>query len=154
MASWRSAYDGLVANELLDSMSVERGTGVWDSEIGRAAQDGSEFRVWVAERDGAVIGFASTGPSGDDDAPPGTAEIFTIYVDPGAVGTGAGRALFVQATDDFRRRGFRGASLWVLGSNEPTRRFYEAGGWRADGAVKTATFRDWPLEVARYTISF
>jgi len=134
-------------------LSVERGTAIWRDDIARAEQEGSESRVWVAARGGTVVGFAGTGPTGDDDLPPRTAEIFTIYVDPSAIGTGAGRALFVHATDDFRRRGFRQASLWVLASNEPTRRFYEAGGWQADGSIKTHTFGEWPLEVARYRVS-
>ncbi len=154
VGSWRDAYRGLVPDALLAALSVERRTAFWRDEIIRADADGSGFRVWVAERGRTLIGFASTGPTGDDDAPPGTPEIFTIYVDPANVGTGAGRALFVHATEDFRRRGFPRASLWVLASNERTRRFYEAGGWRADGSVKTETFGEWPLEVARYTITF
>jgi len=32
--------------------------------------------------------------------------------------------------------GFGQVILWVLDSNARARRFYEAGGWRADGAVK------------------
>jgi L-amino acid N-acyltransferase YncA len=153
VGSWRDAYTGLVPDGLLAALSVERRTTMWTNAIARAAEEESEERVWVAERDGIVIGFASTGPTGDDDAPPGTAEIFTIYVEPDVVGTGAGRALFVHANDDFRRRGFRQASLWVLASNERTRRFYEAGGWRPDGSVKAEAFGDWSLDVARYRVS-
>jgi ribosomal protein S18 acetylase RimI-like enzyme len=93
------------------------------------------------------------GPTTDDDAVEATAEIFTIYIEPDAVGTGAGRALFVHATDDFRRRGFAHATLWVLASNTRTRRFYEAGGWRFDGSTKSELFGEWPLDLARYRIS-
>jgi hypothetical protein len=37
--------------------------------------------------------------------------------------------------DDLRGRGFRTATLWVLETNERTRRFYEIAGWKPDGTT-------------------
>ncbi len=45
-------------------------------------------RMWVAERDGAVVGFCEVAP----------AEIAALFVDPSAAGTGIGRALLAHAT--------------------------------------------------------
>jgi ribosomal protein S18 acetylase RimI-like enzyme len=39
--------------------------------------------------------------------------------------------------EDLRGRGFRTATLWVLESNDRTRRFYEKAGWKPDGATTT-----------------
>lgn len=52
-------------------------------------------------------------------------------------GRGVGRALMVAAARTMRAQGFREATLWVLATNARTRRFYQAAGWRADGATRT-----------------
>jgi hypothetical protein len=41
-------------------------------------------------------------------------------------------------------------ALWVLETNTRARRFYESGGWRADGSSKTANSRGFPLVEVRY----
>jgi hypothetical protein len=48
-----------------------------------------------------------------------------------------------------RARGYRSATLWVFAGNEQGRRFYEAMGYRADGATKILT-PGAPLEAVRY----
>src|SRR5262245_30509261 len=57
------------------------------------AQVPSEYRWWVAEQRGQVVGFASTWMSADGDAVPLTAEVLALYLAPGGVGQGVGRAL-------------------------------------------------------------
>ncbi len=151
VGSWRAAYRGMVPDALLESLSIERLTGRWRQDIA-SLEAGSEARVWVAERDGRLVGFASTGSSRDEDATDQTAQLITLYVHPDAMGGGAGQALLDHATDDLRTRGYAEATLWVLASNNRTRRFYERSGWRHDGTVKTEPFGEWPLEVARYRI--
>ncbi len=76
-----------------------------------------------------------TGTSEDADADPKTGEVYAIYLEPGRLGTGVGRVLFAHAVDDLRERGFNVATLWVLETNERTRRFYEIAGWKPDGTV-------------------
>jgi GNAT superfamily N-acetyltransferase len=89
----------------------------------------------VAEDERGAAGFAVTGPSQDADADPKTGEVYAIYLEPDRVGTGVGRELFAHAVGDLRARGFRTATLWVLETNEPARRFYEIAGWKPDGTV-------------------
>ena len=91
--------------------------------------------MWVAERDGRVVGFCNTAPARDGE--PGTAELLTLDVELDVVGTGVGAALMNHAVADTRARGYRSAVLWVLEANERGRRFYEKGAWRPDGAAKT-----------------
>ena len=49
-----------------------------------------------------------------------------------------------------RDDGFREATLWVLDDNSLGRHFYEAGGWRPDGAVKEGHFLETRVLEVRY----
>jgi GNAT superfamily N-acetyltransferase len=131
--AWRWAYASLLSRSFLDELSVERRFEGWRD---RLAEQG-ELRTWVAELDGWIVGFASTGPTEDEDVEPGTMELFTLYLVRDVLGTGVGRSLFERAVDDLRERGFTRGTLWVLEANELGRRFYEKAGWEPDGAVTT-----------------
>ncbi len=147
--SWRAAYRGQIPDETLDRMSVEDREATWREWL---RDPRPEQRAWVAEDGGRVVGFSSTAPTEDADAAPGAAEVYTIYLEPEAFGQGIGRALFAQAVDDLRDRGFRAATLWVLETNERARRFYEAAGWRPDGAVTTERIDCSNLPTVRYRV--
>ena len=146
--SWRAAYRGIVPDEILAGLSVERRAAGWRETIESAPDD----RVWVVERDDRVIGFAATGPARDDDAVAGSGEVMAIYLDPAAWSTGLGRRLFAAAVEDLGRRGFGPLVLWVLTENARGRRFYEAAGWRADGTSRTLDFGGTPVEEIRYVL--
>lgn len=150
--SWQWAYRGQLPDDYLDRMpdSLERRI-----EARRAALTNlpPEHRWWVAEQAGQIMGFAVTEPSRDADAPPSTGEVSMIYLEQEAAGKGIGRALFAHAVEDLRQRGYTQAMLWVLETNSRARRFYEAAGFRADGASKT---EEWPgvlLHEVRYRIA-
>ena len=78
---------------------------------------------------GEVLGFASAGPSRDEDAPCAW-ELYAVNVVSAAYGTGLGRALLSAATGD------RPNHLWVLVDNPRARTFYAKEGYLADGAQK------------------
>jgi len=130
--AWQSAYRGQLTDDYLDELSVQDRADQWRGSL---AQQRESWRTWVAEDEGRVIGWATTGPSEDADADEQTAELYAIYLEPDRVGTGVGRSLFEQAVGDLRERGFRVATLWVLETNEQARRFYEVAGWKPDGTV-------------------
>jgi GNAT superfamily N-acetyltransferase len=79
-----------------------------------AGWDLSVFSVWVADRDGELLGYARFDDVWLDD----------LYVDPAAQGTGVGSALL----DLVKAQRPSGFCLWVFESNTPARRFYEAHG--------------------------
>lgn len=151
VADWRWAYRGLVPDELLDSLSIERREEMWRGGLERGL---AGWALFVAEREGKVLGFVGCGPSGDDDAEDATGEVYAIYLQPEAVGTGVGRELLARATEHLRAFGFRRATLWVLSNNARTRRFYEIAGWRADGTEKTQDWDGHQLHEVRYRIDF
>ncbi len=150
VASWRHAYRGLLPDDYLERLSVD------DREAQRLAwfaDPRSSSGVLVAEDDaGRVVGFATFGPSRDDDAPMGTGEVPAIYVDPAEVGTGIGRQLIEETAAALREAGFTRATLWVLEENASARRFYEKVGWTWDGAVSTHDFDCANEPVVRYAV--
>lgn len=106
--------------------------------------------VWLVELGEGSVGFASFGPSRDEDAAPDTGELYAIYLAPEAWGKGAGRALLVRAEHELLATGFRAATLWVLEGNDRARRFYEAGGWGPDGRDQELTIGGVSLLELRY----
>jgi GNAT superfamily N-acetyltransferase len=129
--SWQAAYRGLIDDEFLDRLrSEDRAAGYrFDGA------DPTTPHTVVAEADGEIWGFAATGPCRDEDAPH-AGELYALYVDPPRWRTGTGRLLLDHATARFREGGFAEAILWVLRGNEGAERFYEAAGWRRDGAER------------------
>ena len=145
VASWRWAYWGQLPDETLDALDVAEREARW-----REAIADSSTNVIVAVVDGAIVGFVSAGPTDDDDASPGTAELYAIYLEERAAGQGVGRALLERAVDGMRTAGFSQASLWVLDSNERGRRFYEQAGWAWDGKRSSHQVQCSNMPVVRY----
>jgi GNAT superfamily N-acetyltransferase len=148
VASWRAAYVGIVPQPILDRLSVDRRQAFWE----RRLADPGETRTFVAVREGRIVGFAGTGRPADPEHGPDTAELETIYLLPDAWRSGLGRLLMARAIDELAGPGFSSAILWVLTDNVRGRRFYEALGWRADGAVKMLDFDGMPVEEMRYRL--
>jgi GNAT superfamily N-acetyltransferase len=125
--SWQAAYRHVFPPADLDAVPVDPAR--WR---GRLETPPSGWTTFVAENAAIVVGFASVGPSRDED---GIGELFAIYVDPDAWSTGAGRALIERAEDQLRDE-YDTAMLWVLEDNPRARTFYERAGWAADGDWK------------------
>jgi GNAT superfamily N-acetyltransferase len=132
--SWRAAYAHVYPAAYLAGLSVDERRRLWT----RVLSDGG-YDVFVAERDGRVTGFASVGPTEDDDRSALRGELFALYVEPSAWGLGLGRALLARAEQALREAGFDEATLWVLEDNPLARDVYAAAGWKADGGRKLVT---------------
>lgn len=147
--SWRWAYRGLLPDDFLDGMPATLDRRA-DAHEHRLSNETPEERTWVAEQEGKIVGFATTGPSRDPDAPARTGEVGAIYLRREAAGKGIGHALFTHAVDDLWRRGYERATLWVLESNTRARTFYEAAGWATDGTSKVEERPGARLHEVRY----
>jgi ribosomal protein S18 acetylase RimI-like enzyme len=131
---WRAAYRGLVPDTLLAGLSVERREHAWRGLI--AAARGASVTL-VGEVEGGIAGFCSVvAPTRDEDAPPWTAEIAAIYVEPMRWRRGVGAALLEQALADLASDDWRRTTLWVLALNDPAVAFYRRFGFAPDGASK------------------
>jgi ribosomal protein S18 acetylase RimI-like enzyme len=148
--SWHAAYAGLMPAAVLDAFTFEARAPRWQAILTR---DAPEQRTLVITSGGLVAGFASTGPSRDEGAAPGVAELYALYLAPGSWGRGLGRTLFAAALEGLREQGYASVTLWVLDGNARARRFYEAAGMRADGAVKIEIEEGAELPHVRYRTS-
>jgi ribosomal protein S18 acetylase RimI-like enzyme len=129
--TWQVAYRGLVADELLDRLSVAQREAVWRETLAGEQPPA----VLVATSDGVVVGFcAVAAPSRDGDADERVAEIEAIYVDPDLWRAGVGRALMKSALADLRAAEWHAVTLWVLAENHQARDFYAHFGFEPDGA--------------------
>jgi ribosomal protein S18 acetylase RimI-like enzyme len=147
--SWQGAYRGLLPQPYLDGLDPAQRVGRWERLLAEAGV--GRTGVLVAEDGGALLGFASYSPSRDRDANPGrVGEVSAIYLLPNAWGQGVGRRLMDAALAGLAEAGFAQVTLWVLDSNVRARRFYEAGGWSADGAVQLDESRGFPITQVRY----
>jgi GNAT superfamily N-acetyltransferase len=144
--TWRAAYTGLMPEEAISAFDVPTRQAMWREGLAREPRPGSA--TFVAERDRAVVGFATVGAARGETA--GVGELYAIYVDAASWGTGVGRALIEAAEASLRESGFREAVLWVLEGNERAERFYRAGAWEADGGRKLDTFAGPPVPELRY----
>ncbi len=148
--SWQSAYRGKMPQDYLDGLDPAVRAQTWRRIT--AETEPSRGGVLAAVADGGgIIGFASFGPSRDHDTEPRrTGEVFAIYVDPDAWGTGTGRQLMAGAAAELARLGYTDAILWVLDTNDRARRFYALAGWAEDGASKTDASRGFDITKVRY----
>jgi ribosomal protein S18 acetylase RimI-like enzyme len=146
--SWQTAYRGLVPQSILDGLSIERRSEFWS----RRLLEPGEARTWLGEQDGEIVGFVATARPSDPELPPGTAEVESIYLLAQSRGLGLGRLLLNTATRDLVERGFGSAILWVFRANDRARSFYEAAGWRPDGAAQLLDFDGTAIEEIRYGI--
>lgn len=148
VTSWRAAYRGLLPQQHLDDLDVVRRTEVWSRLL---IDQGSRSRTFVAESSDGIVGFVSASETRDKDVDPlVTGEIPAIYLHPDVWGTGAGRLLLGLARAWLVEAGLRSATVWVLEGNSRARAFYEADGWRTDGAVKHDESRGFPVIEVRY----
>ncbi|MET0329198.1 MAG: GNAT family N-acetyltransferase [Luteimonas sp.] len=123
VGAWQAAYRGIFPADFLASLSVEKRVKAWE---GMLAGPRPGEHTWVAERDGAVVGWIQV-----VDGPGESFELQALYVAPDRWRGGVGRALWHTAIASVQRNGARTAWLWVLAGNTPAIAFYEQAGFVA-----------------------
>lgn len=144
VAVWRSAYRGLMPDDLLASLSIEQRTDRWQHAIPYAA-----VGTFVAIVDGELVGFSSAGRNRSEEGDT-VGELYTIYVLEEAAGKGIGTKLVSAAETWMIERGYTDALLWVLAANANARAFYASRGWLDDHFDKTEVVWGAAIVEARY----
>lgn len=135
VASWRTAYRGLMPDEVLAGLSVPELERVWS---GRFTGRPPRTSVVVATVGRRLVGFASSGPPlvPTDRADPAVGDLYALYLDPDHWGRGIGTLLHAAALDRLGAHGFTRAGLWVLDGNQRALRFYQRTGWTDTGRTR------------------
>ena len=125
--AWQEAYPGLVDQNYLDKMSLEK-----CEEIAYRWLD----NILVAKDSGRVIGFVGYGKCRNEDLTD-AGEVFAIYVLKEYYGKGVGKALMDAALNLLRD--YSQIAVWVLEGNKRAIKFYEKCGFRSDGKTEEIT---------------
>ncbi|MER7071392.1 GNAT family N-acetyltransferase [Terrabacter sp. NPDC000476] len=123
MAVWREAYADVMPADYLAGLSDERCAAGWRRRVDAA---GEARTLVVVGPDGGIAGFASAGPSRDDDAPTQW-ELHAINLTAAARGTGVADRLLDELLGD------RESSLWVVEANARAVAFYARRGFVDEG---------------------
>ncbi len=116
--TWQATYRGIIPDEYLDSLTLEKSIGFWERIFSNTERPGAEFVALDAEE---LIGFISGGPARN--LPGLEGEIYALYLLPDFHGRGIGRSLMEQMVTWLRSNGLHTYGVWVLTDN-PTRTFY------------------------------
>ena len=148
--AWQSAYAGLVADEDLAALSVEKRQAMW-----REAIEFAEPQVLVVTNAAKqMAGFIGFDRSRDPKSKSTTGELWAHYVLPEFVGQGAGLALWDAARDACEDEGFTEVTAWVFVRNERGLAFYDAAGFKRDmKTLRTTPVGSTRLEEVRVKFS-
>ena len=142
--SWEAAYSDFVPAEYLAQRRPNR-LEKWQGYLVSGL-----YEYYVPVLDGKVVGFLSLRPPDEhENLPDCYYEVAAIYLDPSVYRQGIGRQLMAFAEEQARALGKTALMLWVFEDNAPSRRFYEACGFRHDGASEIHEYGR-PLRVLRY----
>jgi len=108
--------------------------------------------VVVAEDSEGILGYVTAGASRDPDVLGSVGEIWTLFVEPHAIGRGVGKRLLQAGLAHLREAGLGEVMLWSFLDNERANSFYERGGFHRDGAEKR--MEEWShIPIVRYRCS-
>ncbi|MCU1474982.1 GNAT family N-acetyltransferase [Amnibacterium sp.] len=130
LAAWHEAYDAFLPQRFWDRFTEEAriaafarmATDPWPGQV-----------IVVAERDGRIVGVATSGPTRTDlphGRPPATPlELYSLYVLEAEYGSGTAARLLAAVLPDGAA-----AELWVFEPNARALAFYAKHGFVPDGA--------------------
>jgi ribosomal protein S18 acetylase RimI-like enzyme len=127
--TWQAAYQGIVPDEFLASLSIEKHEAMWLGCILKG-----QPQLLVATETGRMLGWVAFGRSRDEGAEADVAEIWAIYVEASQWGRGVGRRLWQQSCVQMREQGYRLVGLWAFPENVRAGNFYRALGFEVDSA--------------------
>jgi L-amino acid N-acyltransferase YncA len=129
LVAWREGYRGVVPDDVMPDAAALR------TRMSERVHQRSRH-IAVGELDSAVRGWITFGPSRDLRAAPSVGEIWALNVHPDDWRRGMGRQLVGYALDHLRHGSFHEVTLWTFRDTPRSRSFYEALGFRPDGAMQ------------------
>jgi ribosomal protein S18 acetylase RimI-like enzyme len=130
VAAWQAAFKGVLPDEQLAALSVEKRQVFW-----REAIDLGEPQLLVATDADVIVGWVAFDRSRDKGTPPTTGEIWAIGAAPALWSTGVGLALWDGARDALLEEGCTKVTVWLPLRNERALRFHELAGFKREMAT-------------------
>ncbi|SEO97936.1 GNAT family N-acetyltransferase [Paenibacillus sp. OV219] len=122
--SWQTTYRGIIADDYLDSLSVDQRIRNWKWTFNNM---NVHDRIFVAVADnGRIVGFANGGGCREPERGYDS-ELYAIYLLEPYQRAGIGKQLFRHVRDALRNTDRSSMMLWVLADN-PSLTFYLAQG--------------------------
>ena len=146
VSSWRSAYRGIVPDEVLDNLSAEEIAEKFKKELELKA-----YSYYCAAYDGKIIGHFNIGKCQDEDKL-NAGEVRGIYLTEEFWDKGYGKRMMNAAITSLKHMGYNEVVLWALEENNRARHFYERYGFVFNGTKKEIMIGK-PLIEIRYTIN-
>lgn len=121
--TWRSAYRGIVPDDYLDSLSIDKSAGGWAIFF----SDTNKFAFVALDRYGNIVGFASMGDNRTNSVEY-EGELYALYILDEYQRKDIGKKLFSRVLEKFSLRGIKSMLVCVLKENHSARHFYESAG--------------------------
>jgi L-amino acid N-acyltransferase YncA len=139
VASWKSSYAGLIPEEYLATLSVEKRAEMWAGAFRQREKDPRCKTLFVCEdAHGQIQGFVAGGVEREQGCGYGS-ELYAIYLQHELQRSGAGSLLTQKLAQWLQSHGYRNMRVWVLEQN-PSRAFYERLGGALLPETKTVEF--------------
>jgi ribosomal protein S18 acetylase RimI-like enzyme len=122
--SWKETYKGIVPQDFLDSLDVNKRAENW----ARGIQEEPSLIRLVAIFQNEVVGFVCGLNNRDNNNSSIQGELWAIYVDPRKCNRGIGKNLFSEFISKIKERNIHTIAVWVLEDNQNARKFYEKMG--------------------------
>lgn len=116
--SWQSTYKGILKDELLINLSVERRENQWKEAI-----DANQVIYVALNNEGEIIGFITGGKSRSPEYNY-DGELYAIYILAEYHRQGIGKMLIFQLTSELKALGYQSMIVWVIRDN-PSREAYK-----------------------------
>ena len=130
--SWQVFTDIFTPAYMASHNTFERRFLYWMNVLVRDSD-----RTYLIEEDGRSIGYATIGYPRDDDLPPGTLELTSLYLRRAEIGKGYGAHVLRRLFASIKKAGYGRLSLWVLKDNQHAIDFYRHFGFDFDGVEMT-----------------
>ena len=135
--SWKETYTGIINQDILDNLSVEKRLQLWQKLV-----VDENHRLFVYERDGEILGFLD----GFLNPNKNIAEIKAFYFLKQLKGQGFGRAMFEKFYQTIQPEQHQLLHLGVINHN-PSRYFYEKMGGQMIGEEEIPEYGEGVNEV-------
>jgi len=118
---WSSAYKGIISEDFLKNMDLEKMTEKWKKNI-EVDKD-----VYIYKENNEILGVIRFGEA-ENSLSKKTGEIFCLYVKPEQKRKGIGTQLLNFAKDKLIKNGYEQMIIWCLKGNNQGKNFYKKCG--------------------------